>query len=273
LFGLDNLARAEELAREAVALVHGNQEPWLACYAELIIGLVSLRRGDRREAQTSYEAALSHGRRSGDLLAIGEALRALGRDTDAAVAQRVTWLTEAVAVAHEVGDPRLIQHTLKGLGDLYRLAGRPEDAARAYSESLSVAGSRGLERSHDVLILRGQVALQATQLSEAEDWYRLGLRAALKDRCCDHQRAALLGLAQVAALEEDYQQAATRFAAATRVRVNTTHPVPEDDACCEMHRTTTRAALGDAAWAAAWAAMEAFTEEQAVAVVLGDAHS
>ena len=67
------------------------------------------------------------------LRALSDARRELGRDDEA-----LKLYEEAVAVCRDVGDPLLLAHTVRHLGQLHHDAARVEDAERCYSEALEL---------------------------------------------------------------------------------------------------------------------------------------
>ena len=67
------------------------------------------------------------------LRALSDARRELGRDDEA-----LKLYEEAVAVCRDVGDPLLLAHTIRHLGQLHHDAARVEDAERCYREALEL---------------------------------------------------------------------------------------------------------------------------------------
>ena len=67
------------------------------------------------------------------LRALSDSRRELGRDDEA-----LKLYEEAVAVCRDVGDPLLLAHTVRHLGQLHHDAARVEDAERCYREALQL---------------------------------------------------------------------------------------------------------------------------------------
>lgn len=266
LFGTQNTARARELFDAAASVAQGTGESWICCYTELGLGLYFQAQGDRAQAQAHYEAGLIAGRASGDRLGVIEPLRALARDTDATLEQRIAWAEEALAAARALASPLSAQRLLVVLANLYGAAGRLRDAVEAYDESATLGREQGASgHTHEYLLGRGWVALLGGKLEEAHEWYRKGLTSAVADQCREHQWFGLVGLAQVAVQQGRHREAATRFAAAAQLRnlslgVDLPEQIGHEEALA-----TTRAALGEEVWVKVWAEGQALSPQQVLA--------
>ena len=67
-----------------------------------------------------------------------ERIRELRAEADREAARAVSLYEEAVALCREEGDPLLIAHTVRHLGDLHRRARRLAEAEPCYAEALSL---------------------------------------------------------------------------------------------------------------------------------------
>jgi len=272
-------ARARELLTASVAVARALDDDSLASIALRHSALVAEAQGDTAAARALHEEALASARRAGDpremgfglawmgLLALGTGqveparrllaeslplcrdvgdatpltlvLGALGR---IAMAQRDTTraqalLDESLAVAQAISSPLAIVKALAQLGDLARLAGDLATAERRYRDCLAVAREAGPGPVADSL---GQCACIAAALGRFEPAARLF------------------------AAEDAWRSAAGGGRSPTFL------PAPET---YDHDLAATRAALGDEAFAAAWAAGQAVSLEQAVAAALDDALS
>jgi len=80
---------------------------------------------------------------------------------------------------------------------------------------------------------------------------------------------SLNGLADTACVEQHYERAVRLFGAASQLRdMLGLRPVPPDQEYHDQHIALTRARLGEAAFAAAWAEGRALTLDQAIEYAL-----
>jgi non-specific serine/threonine protein kinase len=96
--------------------------------------------------------------------ALNVAARLAARQADDVSALRL--VDESIALAREVGDPRLIATMLRGAGVVYHTAGRLEDSRRMYDEALEL-----LERSGDrrlAIDIQNQIGIIANERGDFE---------------------------------------------------------------------------------------------------------
>jgi non-specific serine/threonine protein kinase len=157
------------------------------------------------------------------------------------------------------------------LGGTAREQGRVREATGYFDEALALLRSTGhtYYAMHTLADL-GDVALDVGETVRAAGHYRdaVGLAVAF-----GHRRVVvrtLAALASVAAATAQAERAARLFGAGERLREATGIAVrtPADRAVHERAIAAARAALGEAAFAAAWAAGRALTPEQAIAEAL-----
>jgi tetratricopeptide (TPR) repeat protein len=181
-----------------------------------------------------------------------------------------THYDEALALAQELGQPNTIAEVRFGLGNLARRAGDYERAEDQLRQSLSLAGPVGeANRAHHAQVHRalGAVARCREDWQRASAEYREGLE--LLSQGQPYARAYVLALREVALL----WAAAGRPLAAVRLFANLeadaarlSVPVPPVDSDhYQRSLAAARAALGEAAFAAAWETGRALTLEQAAA--------
>ncbi len=172
-----------------------------------------------------------------------------------------TRLALAVMAAMDADYPDGVAYTLNNLGDVARDQGEFPRAA-LYGESLALQRDLGDRQSRvRTLIALGDVACAAA-------WYTEGLTLskALDDRW--RMAFALEGLAGVALIAGHATRAARllRTVADLRARVGSAL-LPAKRSVYEATVAEVRAALGDAPFAAAWAAGAALRPEQAIGAV------
>jgi len=184
---------------------------------------------------------------------------------------------EAASLARTLEDPRqaaaLTGSALTNLGDAVRFQGRLQEAAAHCGEALRLLREIGYDIGVvHVLVDLGLVARDAGDWSEAADRFREGLRFATPTGEPRYIVVALEGMATVFAATARAAAAAHLFGAAERLREATgvTQDFPADRAANERARAAVRAALGNPAFAAAWAAGRALSPEHAVAEALAE---
>jgi len=180
-----------------------------------------------------------------------------------------TRLALAVMAAMDVDYPDGVAYTLNNLGDVARDQGEFPRAAALCEESLALQRDLGDRQSHvRTLVALGDVACACGDVARAAAWDTEGLTLskALDDRW--RMAFALEGLAGVALIAGHATRAARllRTVADLRARVGSAL-LPAKRSVYEATVAEVRAALGDAPFAAAWAAGAALRPEQAIGAV------
>lgn len=232
-------------------------------------GVGALSQGHVAAAQQLLTESLALGRRLNHRWLIADSLLNLG---GVAVAQRDyptarARLEEATAVA-KMGDDRwLVADTLNNLGEVARVQGDYEQARRSYEESRSLYR----ETAHKPDVARslhslGYVALHQGDPDQAERYFRESLAIF---RELDSKRGIVECLAGLAAVRGRTPEAARLLAAAEALLKSYGGSWwPADQAEYEHHLAGLQAALDKTEFAAAWAAGQAMTLEQAIAYAL-----
>ena len=157
--------------------------------------------------------------------------------------------------------------TLLNLGAVAEAQGDRAQATGLYEESAALA--RELGAVADVispLVGLGRIACDQGQLTRAAALYQEGLALAGQTGSQGALAACLDGVAAVSAATGEPHRAVHLYAAAATLRATLGAPLaPADQAVLTREVASVRAALGPAAFAAAWAAGEALPLEQAVA--------
>jgi tetratricopeptide (TPR) repeat protein len=229
-----DLAIAESWLRQGEALARSLDVPAVLWQALFQRGLVAEWEGDDERAVPLYEAALAVARGSNDAQAAGVALYALSN----AAYRRGDFETaerlgeEALVAVRTVGDEFVLSLALSNIGQVALARGDAPCALVAYQEALDLA---------------------------------LGIAAdmAIVD--------ALAGFAAVAAAQGDHTGAAQLLGATESLRAASHQDRIPNSADHAQTTQTVRAALGEAAFAAAWDAGRALPAEEAVVLprVLG----
>jgi predicted ATPase/DNA-binding CsgD family transcriptional regulator len=219
---------------DSAAISRELHDTWGIATSLFCLGLAKYAQGDYAAAQSAFEENLALLGETGDRWEISYSLTGLGRLAlqrgDFVVAR--ARFESALALRLEINDKWLIAHSLNYLGALARREGDQLRAAALYRESLSLFQETGS---------------------------RHGLALCL---------AALGGVAG----DEGQPARAARLlgAAAGSLERLSAGMVLGDPAGYEQDRAALRAALGEAAFAAAWDVGQAMTLDQAMAFALSD---
>ncbi|HEX6799459.1 MAG TPA: adenylate/guanylate cyclase domain-containing protein [Ktedonobacterales bacterium] len=231
-------AAAGELWLEAAAtLAQAGGDQHTAAEALNERGILAAHQGDWERAAVRYEESLALWRPLGDEWGIGLALNNLG---DVAthlgdLERAADVLTEALARSRTVGDQGMLAVCLVNLGWVARLRGEVARAEALQREALELVRDLGDPR-----------------------------------RCA----ASLEHLASTAGAAGQGERAARLLGAAATVRETIGAPLPAPErADVEEAVAASRAALGEEAWAAAFASGQALSLEKAVAEALGEGDS
>jgi tetratricopeptide (TPR) repeat protein len=258
-------ARGQAWAEEALALAGARDDRPLRALALPVLAMHRLWRGDRAGAAAALGEGLALARALGDRWQVAQHLMLLTTvAADPREARRHA--AAALPLARAVGDPWTLVYVLFWLGDLAWLGGDLARAAALLGEALALARAQGYptETAYTLAGLaavareRGDLAGAARLLAEslalrrrAGDPYRLGL--------------ALVGAAALA-LARGAPERAARLLGAAAARLPDAGPVDYHRVArteWDRSRAAARAALGPAAFAAAWHAGRALTPDAA----------
>jgi tetratricopeptide (TPR) repeat protein len=273
LLGLELMPRREATARTGDARPPG---PPTAAHAKALFhtGYLALWQGDYVAATTYLEAALAMARAVGEQWLVARVLNQLGVAFyfQGQVEQAIERNEESLQVARELGDTWSESRALGNLGFLAYDRGDWVQATARYEEALTIdrthADPQGAARELGNL---GRLALRAGKVQQAAGRMRemLSLVRTLGELQLAFE--CLEGLAMVHAAEGDGERAACLLGAAAAVRETVSAPQspPERDEY-ESALAPARAALGEEAWAAAFASGRALSLEQIIAEALGE---
>jgi predicted ATPase len=236
------------------------------------LGWLAREQGDSTSAWALLTESLAIFRELGYTASIAEALNTLAEvailDEDPARAEALLAESRAIEQLEQAGPNGW---ALNHLGHAAQLRGAYDRAAQLHHQSLECFQAFGEQHTglpwayHSL----GETALGLGRLDEATRWLAQGLTISqtLSDQAC--MCWCLAGLGSVAALNEEPARAARLCGTAERLRQAIgCRSAPAARATYERALATARAQLGDEAFAAAWAAGEAMTLEQAIAEAL-----
>ena len=269
---LGEYARATSALTEALGLFRQVGDASGIAGALNTLGNVAYRQGDYGRAAAAYTEALASRRRAGDLQGVSVALGNLGRVAlqQGDTAHALTVLEETLALKRQLGDTRGIAGTLTSLG---RVAARRGDFTRAtslFEESLVLKQTLGDRHGRvTTLVQLGAVARSQGDCARALALLREAVRLGQEIGAGDRVAEALEGLAAVAAADGRSEVAARVGGAADALRASLGLPLTLDQQSShdEMVRLA-RGAVGDAAFAAAWAVGAEQSVEKTIAAVL-----
>jgi predicted ATPase/class 3 adenylate cyclase len=229
---------------------------------------------DFDRAAALWEASLALSRELDDKAIMASALNALGlaalQEGDA---QRAAPLVaESLAVSRAIGDPWAIARALLSLAQTAYVQGEYSRAEALFEECLALMRQAG-STSHSAvaLLYLGHAARAQGNFRRATALYQEGL--ALSQGLGDKLRVLreLEGLATAVAAEGRAERATRLLGTASSLRDllgSARHPM--DRAAVEAALEAVRAALGEEAFAAAWAAGRALALDDAIIEALGE---
>jgi predicted ATPase/DNA-binding CsgD family transcriptional regulator len=208
-----------------------------------------------------------------DRWTIALVLHHLGRvayfDEDPATARSLG--EDSLAAAEEVGDPWLIAWALHLLGLAAYIAAEYPKARAYYSRSLEIRRELGNQEGIGILLqLLGVVAVRQGDLGRAYELYREGVAVIHLVLGPWGLRMPLAGFAHIAALRGEPRRAVRLGgAAAAQTRSTSTPLIPLFETLLAEGLEMARQALGEEAYAAAWAEGRLLSVEDAIAEALG----
>jgi non-specific serine/threonine protein kinase len=223
-----DLAAAQTRATEGLALAEAGDDPITLIYGLLTLAIMRGTTGDLAEAEAGLERALIEARRTG-------------------------W---------DVG----VRMATVDLGILARIRDDPALAVARFDEARAMSEAAGDAYAQAFCFTNlAHLALQQGEWDASAGWYRRSL-AIWRDFQDTHNVASILeGLAWPISAQGRAEHAARLFGAAETLRtVVGTVILPHWQADHDRAEAAARAALGEEAFAAAWAAGRALTFEQAI---------
>jgi len=229
---LGDYERAAPLCKKGLALCRELGDKKYGAWFLVHFGIVAMNESNFAQATELFQEAFILCRESQDKWWIWMGLNHLAEAAlrQGNYAQATSSFSENLARAREVGDEHIIAYTLRYQGEVWLHQGNYEQAAACYTEGLTASCAVGSRR-------------------ETEE-------------CID-------GLAQLACAKGSYEQAARLFGVAEALRAALgLHPDRFEQALHDQSLAFTRAALGEAAFAAQFAEGQAAPLEQAIKYAL-----
>jgi predicted ATPase/DNA-binding SARP family transcriptional activator len=267
-----DLVGARALHQEGLAVFRQLGDKTGIAWTLAHLGNLTYYQGDYAAFRAHAEESLPLFRFAGDRMGIACSFNQLG--TMALVegrAEEAAGLHEqSLQIAQELGSQSDIAGTLTCLGDVAVVQGDRRTAAARYEQALGIARAHDdWERTIWALLGLGRVAEQQEEAERAAAFYAESLALGQEQ---DHRisvLASLEGLARVAAVSGQEERGARLLGAAATHREALGVPLPPHlRPGNERTVAAVRAALGEAAFAAAWTEGRAITLEQAVADAL-----
>jgi non-specific serine/threonine protein kinase len=238
---------------------------------------LAVQQGDYERAAVLGEQGVTSSRESGDEESLVYCRTALGRiavhrgDYD----QAAKLFTDNLNLCRKLNNEWLIAWSLSHLGFVARDQGDYARAAALHSEAL-VQFQKAGDKHFTAWALRnlGVVALRQGDHKQAAAFCRESLTLSREIGGIWQVEQGLAGLAGAAALKRQHEQAARLFAAAEALRVSLgRHRSIVDQADFDKRVASTRAGLGDAAFATAWTRGTHMPLEEAIEAALAPTES
>jgi predicted ATPase/class 3 adenylate cyclase len=230
------------------------------------VGELASTQGDSSHATIWLEEGLALAREADDLRLVVDILNRLGvtaayQNNIELAARRIE---ECLVLARELNDPAHLIAPLNNMGEMAFIHGDLERAVAYYEEALSVSRQIGDIRTQVMIGNLGNVARRQGNLSQAKALYREAIELAQVYGDPRSIAETLESIAMVMATAGDGQHAARLLGASSTARDAIGAPQPPNElADIEASIATTRAALGEEAWQAAFEAGRMLSLEEA----------
>jgi non-specific serine/threonine protein kinase len=273
-YRLGDLAEGRSRLERALAAAPPDGDPVLRARALRGAGVLAWQSAEYDQSRERLEAALVAYRALGDQTGIAWVLNSLGClfATVSAAEQAEAYMTEALAIFHELDDAVGIANLTCNLGELAEVEGHHDVAITRLEAGLAMWRTLG-DRVGAVraMVFLGQALLAENEAARAEAVLMDAL-AAIRD--IDYKQilpAALRAIAQLAARRGDHAAAARWYGAAAGVMdvLGMTLPAARR-AGHERAVAGVRERLGEAGFAAIWAAGRGLSAARAIAELLAD---
>jgi predicted ATPase/class 3 adenylate cyclase/DNA-binding CsgD family transcriptional regulator len=265
-----NLAAERMLNEEALALFREVGDKEGAAWSLYNLGWLAINQGEYAKGHTLLEESLALHRELGNKWGIAISLSALASalvDSQGDPAAIRALLEESLALSREVGDKQGIETCFLVSGQLALSQGDIATARSLAEKSLVI--NREIGNKEDIsesLFLLARVEARQGNNVAARALYEQSLAIAIEGNSKWDIDLVLEGLAGVVAAQGEPAWAARLYGASEAFRdANSIPIVPVYRAEYERSVATTRAQLGEQAFAAAWAEGRTMTPEQALA--------
>jgi diguanylate cyclase (GGDEF)-like protein len=262
-------ARVRSLLTESLLLFRAIQHVAGITWALDWMGDLARIEGHDQQAAACYHESLALRRPAGDLEGIGWSCHHLG-DLAGIVgedAQALAFYQESRAMFQAMGHQEGTARALERIGQVELLRGNLTEAQIVCEQSLALSQSIGFTKaSAHTLHWLANVACEQTDFSRARALHLQGLALATTLKSPEHSIYSLRGIARLAAALDQPLRAARLFGAAEALQHATSKwGFPFEHRYYMPLIGAARSLAGPDAWAAAWAAGQALTLEQAIA--------
>ncbi len=267
------VARAEE----SVAVSRALEDMYRLAHGYLLLGTARAVQGEPAAAR----AALAQGRiayhaAGGPLGEVYEAavLHYLGRAAHVAgdLAAARALYERSLALYRRIDDVVGRAVVLNALGVVNAAQGEAEAARAAFAESLTLVRTTGDRYDlAQLLVMAGAALVQRGERDAGRDLLAEGLRLWHEIGAPAGIAGALVGLAELAAVEGQADRAGRLFAAAARLSSPDDRPLSDTRGVDpDRSAAAARAVSDDATFQGGWSVGEGLSEEEAIALALGD---
>jgi tetratricopeptide (TPR) repeat protein len=269
------MAQARSHAEESVTVARRTDDTWTLAYALNVLGRAARELHDYSQAREYLEQSLALFRGTGDPVNCAIPMSNLGelaRMTGDLTAAR-SWIEASLEVRRQAGEPYTLMMDLYHLG-LVVMEKDSRRAAALFTEALHLAQQHGQNLYLACILTKlGELALRSESFSDAEQFLARSLAISTNLGLVEWISESLALLSVTAHGQGRLSRAACIRGAVTALReANGVHPT---SVAHEMHLSrlaAIRRDMDEEAFAAAWAAGQAMTLDEAVALVL-DAES
>jgi predicted ATPase/Tfp pilus assembly protein PilF len=275
LMNLHDFDTAPVLSQEALMLSEELQVSWLKGDALYQLAAFAWRRGDYRSAHQRFLESLACFQADGGNYSRGYVLQGLGtmlhEQGDYAAAH--AYLRQSLAICEELGDKVRSSSALTRLGRLAMAQGNDAEAEELLAKALMLIRETGhlLSRT-DPLDALGRLAQRQGSYARARTLHQESLSLSIAIEHPARLAHTLEALACLAARQGQAEAAVRLFGATERYLTATQGPIGptwqlEHDQEYDHLVAIARTQLGEATFAAAWAAGAAMTLDEAAALV------
>jgi predicted ATPase/class 3 adenylate cyclase len=273
----DDLPHAMDLFAESLALYQELGDKQGSAFALRNLATAHAFQGDYAQATALHEESLGLSRDVGDKAGIATALMWIGSNTtnDGHYVRATVLFEESLALYRELGDTWGVASCLNFLGDVAYGQGDVAQSEALYRESLALFREQNARIEIALCLYNlAYVAHKQSRAVQAKALLAESL-ALCRDIGITYGIAARLNLAAMLCTTEDampsrLERAARLFGAAAALYATVGVRLGAWQAELDREVAAVHTALGDGAFAAAWAAGQALSLEQAIAMALED---
>jgi predicted ATPase/DNA-binding XRE family transcriptional regulator len=266
---LESAKAGRPLLEQSASLFRESGDIWGLAMALMELGNVAWSQGSRNDARDLYQQGLALFQQLEDKSGMAYALFELGKVANS-YRQAAPLVERSQALYREMGDKNGIARAFLAMGSLARECGNYADAAVLYKQSQEVYREIGA-RFGDALVFvsLGNLARDMGEIHQAVRYYRQSLVVSQELGLRQFLAWGVEGLGHMAITSGQLEQAVRLFGAAGGLLGDEiVQRGRHDDAVYARDVALAHDCLDEATFAAAWAAGQAMTLEEAVAEAL-----